>query len=368
MIAGDLAIVDLLRERGANVNRLGNDGVTLLHMAASRGHRDVVEVLLRCDAVSVQNKCGDTPLALAARNGHRDVVEVLLRCGAVSVQNKCGDTPLALAARNGHRDVVEVLLNRGEKCDTKNMYDRTPLHDAANRGHLDVVKLLLNHSTDVDVQDKSGATPLHKAASRGHRNVVEVLLNRGAAINAKSHDGRTALYLTASKGHRDVVKVLLKHGVNVKVQDKYGVTSLQVAALRGETGIAALKGEMEILNLLVAKGARFDIKNITEETPLLYAIEASNYNSALKLKFKKYLKIYLREYPEGIVQEIATYLSIYDWRKFLAIPLAIPNETNKDGFYYLNKKLKELPEASDSLNEQDQATRLLIKAILGSRP
>ena len=47
----------------------------------------------------------------AARKGHKDVVELLLKNGAdIHAEN---DYALRMAAWNGHKDIVELLLENG---------------------------------------------------------------------------------------------------------------------------------------------------------------------------------------------------------------------------------------------------------------
>jgi ankyrin repeat protein len=55
-----------------------NKGSTPLHLAAGRGHRDVVELLLANNAdVNAKANNGATPLDFAGGGGHKDVVELL---------------------------------------------------------------------------------------------------------------------------------------------------------------------------------------------------------------------------------------------------------------------------------------------------
>lgn len=76
--------------KGADVNvrtKADLDGVgigaTALHVAAFRGHEDVVTALLRAkaDAVATTGR-GEMPLQLATRMGHVEVVKVLRAAGA----------------------------------------------------------------------------------------------------------------------------------------------------------------------------------------------------------------------------------------------------------------------------------------------
>jgi len=75
---GNLAEVQALIARGANVNG------GALHTAAARGHKEVVEVLVRCGAsVDRINSKGQTPAIAAMQEDHKAIVEYLVGEGAV---------------------------------------------------------------------------------------------------------------------------------------------------------------------------------------------------------------------------------------------------------------------------------------------
>jgi ankyrin repeat protein len=59
------------------------EGITALILAASRGHKSVVDELLAAETdIDKQNEVGWTALIYAARQGHQAIVEVLLAAGA----------------------------------------------------------------------------------------------------------------------------------------------------------------------------------------------------------------------------------------------------------------------------------------------
>ena len=77
-IAGrnDLATVELLVRRGADVNRASEGGYTPLHIAASRGAMPVIELLLGAGAaVGTLTGDGKTAAAIAAERGHPAAAE-----------------------------------------------------------------------------------------------------------------------------------------------------------------------------------------------------------------------------------------------------------------------------------------------------
>ena len=78
-------------------------------------------------------------------------------------------------------------------------------------------------------------------------------MEAGVDPNLKDQYGRTALQLTSRKGCLEVVKLLIKRGANVKVQDKYSETALHWASSRGH---------LEVMKLLLKNGADVSIGKI----------------------------------------------------------------------------------------------------------
>jgi len=72
------------------------DGLTLLHWAADRGHTEVVRLLLNRDKdlLDMQDMDGQTALHYAASCGHQELVAVLIEFGAdIEIKDNDGFTP-----------------------------------------------------------------------------------------------------------------------------------------------------------------------------------------------------------------------------------------------------------------------------------
>uniref|UniRef100_A0A1B0C8T6 VPS9 domain-containing protein n=2 Tax=Lutzomyia longipalpis TaxID=7200 RepID=A0A1B0C8T6_LUTLO len=79
-------------------------------------------------------------------------------------------------------------------------------------------------------------------------------------VNCATDDGRTALHVAAAAGPAKMVTLLIALGARVNVRDRDGVTPLHVAAKAGQ---------QSTLLLLLHAGAKIDVKtNIEAETPL----------------------------------------------------------------------------------------------------
>ncbi|XP_036271199.1 ankyrin repeat and SAM domain-containing protein 1A isoform X2 [Pipistrellus kuhlii] len=237
--------------RGPNVNCVDSTGYTPLHHAALNGHRDVVEVLLRNDALTnVADSKGCYPLHLAAWKGDAQIVRLLIHQGPshtrvneqnaleikelkkhgpfdpyINAKNNDNETALHCAAQYGHTEVVKVLLEELTDPTMRNNKFETPLDLAALYGRLEVVKMLLNAHPNLLSCNTKKHTPLHLAARNGHRAVVQVLLDAGMDSNYQTEKG-SALHEAALFGKTDVVHILLAAGIDVNIKDNRGLTAL----------------------------------------------------------------------------------------------------------------------------------------------
>jgi uncharacterized protein len=71
--------------------------------------------------------------------------------------------------------------------------------------------------------------------------------------------GGTPLLYTTLDDHAAVAKTLIKHGADLHIPDNWGLTALHMAAN---------KGALQVLKLLLAAGANPNLKNKDAKTPL----------------------------------------------------------------------------------------------------
>jgi ankyrin repeat protein len=98
---------------------------------------------------------------------------------AVDAKNNDGDTALHLAVSKGHKEVCELLIPKMslEAIDTADEDGCTALHKAIYRDHKEVCGLLISKMSPeaFDAKNNDDYTALHLAASKGHKEICKVL-------------------------------------------------------------------------------------------------------------------------------------------------------------------------------------------------
>ena len=237
---------------------------------------------------------GLTALTFAAREGDLDSAKHLLDAGAnINQTTEYGWTPLLTATNNRHYRLGAFLISRGADANLANKGGWTPLYLATdNRNieggdypvpkpdmdHLEYLRLLLDHGADPNLRAKdntltrtiftmqwfyeAGCTPFIRAAQSSDTELMQLLLDYGADPFLVTDNADTALtaaagigwvegvtYERSAKENVEAVRMLLDLGLDANGANKEGRTPLMGAAL---------KGRNEVVEMLVAAGARLD--------------------------------------------------------------------------------------------------------------
>jgi hypothetical protein len=119
---------------------------------------------------------GISNLHLACESGDADAVLILLKNGAHPNQVCKSDwTPLLVASGKGYTNIVELLLKFGANPNLANQSGVTPIYHAAQRGQLTIVKILLDHGANPDIADKQGKTAVDMARQYEHLEIANLL-------------------------------------------------------------------------------------------------------------------------------------------------------------------------------------------------
>lgn len=243
---GHVEVVQLLIQRGARIC-FPTSRITCLHLAASGGHCQVIDELIKRhrerhidnpqDTLDFINRRigGESSTALleAITVTSHDAVSLLLANGADFTAMDDGVGPLHLAARQGKARIVEILVNHIEASGNRSIEDQvnlrshrgeSPLHHAAARNRMRVSEFLLQHGADPTTKDNDNNTILHCAACRNHDEIAKQILGaldkRGAEtkvdlLAALNASGNTALEEAILRQHFQIIPVLLAGGAKL---------------------------------------------------------------------------------------------------------------------------------------------------------
>jgi ankyrin repeat protein len=184
---GDLAAVERLIGRGANVHARDNRGRTALLAATHGNHVAVARALIAAGAdVNAKDDIEDSAYLYAGAEGRTEILKLTLAAGAdLKSVNRYGGTALIPAAHHGHPEAVRILLATAIDKDHVNKLGWTALLEAVILGdggpvHSEIVRLLVEAGANVNLADRDGVTPLAHAKRRGFREMVRILEAKGA--------------------------------------------------------------------------------------------------------------------------------------------------------------------------------------------
>jgi len=116
---GNIEVIKLLIEKGADVNARNNHNGTALMLAAQRGDLVLVKLLIEKGAdPRVRHASGYTALmyAAASESSDSELIKVFLAKGVeLNVKANDGETALKLAGRKGRTEIVRLLEKAGAK-------------------------------------------------------------------------------------------------------------------------------------------------------------------------------------------------------------------------------------------------------------
>lgn len=306
--AGQLLVVlYLLHNKLASPDGEELPGPRPLSLAASKGHNEVVHILLRYKAaVDIEDADRQTALHHVAKSGSCYIVDVLLDHQAnVNAADIHRNTPLHIAARAGRVNVVELLLKRDANCEACSRTRETALHLAVASPK--AVKALLEFKANPDAANLFRQTPLHIATRGKWHESAEHLLISGADIDIQDDDGKPSLYHAINQNDLKMVKLFFEKRPDYKDEDRMHSTlnwAVKCSALdvlkfmlnlspesvnkRYKKGCTALHkaarfASLEVLIFLLESRAELDSLNHLKKTPLHVAASAGQVQNMREL-------------------------------------------------------------------------------------
>uniref|UniRef100_A0A672JAK9 Protein phosphatase 1 regulatory subunit n=1 Tax=Salarias fasciatus TaxID=181472 RepID=A0A672JAK9_SALFA len=200
---------------------------------------------------------------------------------------KFDDGAVFLAAcSSGDTEEVLRMLDRGADINYANVDGLTALHQACIDDNVDMVTFLVEHGACINQPDNEGWIPLHAAASCGYLDIAEYLIGQGASVGVVNSEGETPLDIAEEEAMEELLQnEINRQGVDIEAARKeeervmlrdarQWLNSGQIQDVRhtksGGTAlhVAAAKGYVEVLKLLIQAGYDVNIKDYDGWTPL----------------------------------------------------------------------------------------------------
>ena len=157
----------------------------------------------------------------------------------------------AKAAKFNDVATVKSLVSKGVSPNTTDPKGELMLNLAIKDKSTDVIDYLVNNKlTDVELSNKYGETPLMIASIEGNLPLVKTLVDQKKA--RVDHIGWTPLHYAATKGQYEIAQYLISKGAIVDSLSTGNTTPLMMAVQSGNESL---------VKLLLDKGADLQIRN-----------------------------------------------------------------------------------------------------------
>lgn len=256
-----------------------------LHLALRSELYNQAPRFIHCSGASV--------IEWAAKRGYVTVIQEFRtprRRNAISIDKK--DRALGLAAETGNLCCIPPLLDMGAEISsstychfTSEAEALTPLHHAARNNFPAIVEYLLAKDVGIAIETSRHMTALDYAVKYGNEECARILIERGIRV-----DLNKCLNFAATAGHLNILQLLLEKGADFNTQDSTGATPLSLSVTRDHE---------ECVKLLLENGA-----NIEPEVNLLEAAKLDN-PAILRLLLAQGVDVNTKDSTSATALEIA---------------------------------------------------------------
>lgn len=202
-LLNNLECAKILSKHGINFCRPCPNGFYPIHLAITRGSREVFEYLIQ----------------ESSKNGSPISKNIL------TLVDSDFNTPLHIAVQFDNLEGVKICLQNGSRLDDINELEKTtPIHIACSQGSLSLLEYMFKSQPElinkvINMQDINLMTPLHKACMFDYIEIVDFLIKNGASLETLDEDKRTPLLLAASRNCLKTVFFLLNKANVISQKD-----------------------------------------------------------------------------------------------------------------------------------------------------
>jgi ankyrin repeat protein len=220
---GNLDLVKLLLNHGADITIVGKGGSTLLHLAVQSKNEELVKYLVNTKKIDLEARItasGATAFMVAAEKEALNIGKFLMHHSNIHAQNRLGENAFTIACKVENLDFARMLLpcvNVNHIMSKKS--NITILHLMASYGNLKAVQFLIENGADHTIQAKSGVhtiTAMEVAFISNKFEVASYLKKVDLAKNAE----KELLEELAKKAEKELLEENIKPKKTKKRKNK----------------------------------------------------------------------------------------------------------------------------------------------------
>lgn len=255
----------LLLQRGASWRTEGNQ-FELLHQAVVEDISLLRKYLTIFANFPHQRRCflesrdreGNTALHVAASTGNCESLELLLQNGAPSgSSNAEWQTSPSSPIMGVHDHCTQQLPHAPQEqpvkatpfVDLRNARSNTALHEAVINTEVSAISWLIEYEADVMSKGDEGRNALFMALKANDFDdagaMVAALLRKAIEsdhfetfIDCRTSTGTTALFEACERGMNNIAEMLVIHGASISISNSEGLSPLHVTACNNSSGLA----------------------------------------------------------------------------------------------------------------------------------
>ena len=239
----------------------------LLLIAVRNNQPGMVDLLMEKGAdVNTVNRSGNNALHLAAFTGNYNLMEMLMSNGAdYQISNARGRTPVEYVSYGKNPQVFKLFLEKDPNIlFTKTAEGATLLHFAASAGDTAGFTYLLGKGLDIKTEDDNGANVMHWAMSGGEKAMLGYLSVKGLDYHFISSRGFSPITAAMMYNAKSSVEFLLEHEMEINQHFPPENNTLLIEACNSNA--------LEIANYLIGLGADIDAEDANHFTALSWAV------------------------------------------------------------------------------------------------
>ena len=202
-----------------DLNKVVVNGLPALLWAVNNKKIDIVELLIDKGAdINIKNNNDEALLIIAIKMNDQALVKLLIDKGAdINVRKSGNDTALLFAVDKNHQEIVKLLIEKGANLDSVNSNGRTALNQACLSDYIKVAKILVDSGANLDLAEADGDTPLinilRNGRNKNNDEFAKILINKGADVTIENKIQKTAMDY-ASNDIKKMIEDVIKNKAN----------------------------------------------------------------------------------------------------------------------------------------------------------